>query len=195
MNDKKYKKIKSRTISIAFYTLFAIYYLIGLMRIINGSVIMQISKQLFTVMYVIIPLIIINLPFMLKACGEKSKEKCVKKAFVAAMFFAVIAVITELGLMTYLARFTVDKWESFPHCRYLMTYDLDSNYKIVGMSKNEIINLLGTPNQYNSSFTYGGEAWTYGTKKGFLFDKYYVVEFDKNGIAADTNTGRTSSSL
>lgn len=200
MEDKTEKKIKSRHITISFYTAFTIYFLIGLLRLINGSVIIGVSKILFDIIFIVLPILILALPFILNAMGSKSFGDCVKTAFIVSIIYATLSLGTEFGVKAYFTSFTVNKWANFPDNRYLMIDDLENNYNIIGMSKDEVESLLGS--SYLQNGYYNGrqlsdnvETWTYGIKKEFLADKYYMLVYDRNGIVTETDTGKTTSSL
>lgn len=78
----------------------------------------------------------------------------------------------------YYGHFTPQKWIDNPDHRYLMINSLERKYKIVGMSKQEITDLLGDPtniNQWNGCYEYFID-W------GFMDCVTYDIYFD-NDIA------------
>lgn len=65
--------------------------------------------------------------------------------------------------------------------RWDMMNDLRNKYKLIGMTKNEIINLLGIPeNETNSEFRYYLGYSKRGINTGSL-----IITFDQNKIATE----------
>ena len=184
------KNIKSKHITISFYTGFTLYFLITIiLSIVNGSVINGVSGALFVIMFIVLPLVILILPFILKSVGRKNFGDCVKTALIVSLIYATVSVGTEYGVRAYFTRFNAENWINYPANRHLMINDLEKNYNIIGMSTDEIENLLGSPAQYDS--VANEEALIYGAAKSFFADEYYAVIYDDNGIVTETDSGRT----
>ena len=195
MKDKTEQNLKIRNITIAFYTGFIFYVLISIIvGIVNGSVISGVSEILFIIMFIVLPIIIIVMPFMLKKAGNENFGDCVKTTLIVSLIYAVVSVGTEFGIREYFMHFSADMWNNYPVNRYLMIDDLEKNHKIIGMSTDEIQNLLGSPAQYDT-IQGNKKALIYGGAKKLFTDEYYAVIYDDNNTVTETDTGRTTEVL
>lgn len=187
------KKRKSVSLAAFFYISFPIYCLITIiLQTLNNQAIISTSKILFAVVFIVLPIILLFLPSVLHS-SKKDFGECVKTALIFSLIYATLAAAAEFGIRAYFTSFTAAKWSSFPENRYLMIDDLEKNYNIVGMSTNEVENLLGTAAQHDSIM--GQDALIYGVDKEFFADKYYAIIYDDNGIVTETQVGRTLESL
>ena len=81
--------------------------------------------------------------------------------------------------------FTTEQWNDHPDKRIYMIEDLLNRYNFKSMSKNEIIELLGT----NDCLVLDDEIiYTIGTKNKelFLFYHYFCIKFDDSGNVVET---------
>ena len=183
------KNIKSKHITISFYTGFTLYFLINIiLYIVNGSIINGVSEILFIVMFIVLPIIIMVMPFMLKSAGNENFGDCVKTTLIVSLIYATVSVGTEFGMREYFTAFSIDMWNNYPVNR--LSYDLEKNHKIIGMSTEEIQNLLGSPTQHDT-IQGNNKALIYGIAKELFVDEYYAVIYDDNNIVTETDTGRT----
>lgn len=74
------------------------------------------------------------------------------KKFYTVILFLVIALSLFLFYNKYTHTFSQKKWEDFPARRYKISSDLLENYKIIGLQKNELIELLGEDYIKNEKF-------------------------------------------
>lgn len=181
---------RNRHITISFYTGFTLYFLITvILSIVNGSVINGVSGALFVIMFIVLPIVILILPFILKAVGKKNFGDCVKTALIVSLIYATVSVGTEYGVRAYFTKFNAENWINYPANRHLMIDDLEKKYNIIGMSTDEVENLLGSPEQYDS--VANKDALIYGAAKSFFADEYYAVIYDDNKIVIGTDSGQT----
>lgn len=82
----------------------------------------------------------------------------------------------------YYGHFTPQKWIDYPEYRYLMIDSLEQKYEIVGMSKQDITDLLGNPTNINR---WNG-CYEYFIDSGFIDCVTYDIYFD-NDIAVKTS--------
>ena len=184
-------KLKSKHITISFYTGFTLYFFISIiLSIVNDSVISGVSEILFIIMFIFLPIIIMILPFILRAAGNRNFGDCVKTTFIVSLIYAAVSVGTQYGVRAYFSTFSAENWINYPANRYLMIDDLEKNYNLIGLSTDEVKNLLGSPEQYDTILG-DKEALIYGIDKDFFADKYYAVIYDNSEIVTETDIGRT----
>ena len=64
--------------------------------------------------------------------------------------------------------FTIEKWAHYPSRRLTMYFDLEERYKLKGVTKHEVINLLGIPDDINDDEIYVYDC----TKNNFVYVKF-----------------------
>lgn len=98
------------------------------------------------------------------------------------LFIIIIAiVITTTGLYTYLVKFDPDKWENAaPWHRRIMVNDLIEDYDIIGMSKADIIELLG-----DSEASFGDDDLYYYLGSGLIMSEVYLHVIIEENIVLD----------
>lgn len=64
---------------------------------------------------------------------------------ISSFVLSVLIFVAVCGGYKYYGTFSPDKWRNNVDCRYMMIDNMQKKYKIVGMSKQEIIDLLGKP--------------------------------------------------
>ena len=134
------------------------------------------------------------MPFMLKSAGNENFGDCVKTTLIVSLIYATVSVGTEFGMREYFTAFSIDMWNNYPVNRYLMIDDLEKNHKIIGMSTEEIQNLLGSPTQHDT-IQGNKKALIYGVAKKLFTYEYYAVIYDDNNTVTETDTGRTTEVL
>jgi len=76
--------------------------------------------------------------------------------------------------------FSPEVWDEYPYERGHMVNDLLENYDLVGMTKDEVIELLG-----EKRLTINEYGLIYETSGGFLKDERLFLSVDENGIITD----------
>lgn len=81
-----------------------------------------------------------------------------------------VLVIMMTGLYFYLIQFNPGKWENAaPWHKRIMVNDLLDDYDIIGMSKNEVIKLLG-----ETETSFGGDDLYYYLGSGLIMSEIYL---------------------
>ncbi len=133
-----------------------------------------------------IPLIIVNGLLVLAIVYYKKNKKYLRTSVACATIIGVlISGITFAGINSYSNDFTPDKWKNYPAGRDAMIQDLEEEHNLVGMSKDEIIELLGEPNNI-SQFLYGYETYEYYNHHTYGVGYRYLVNFGEDGIVTST---------
>ena len=146
-------------ITIIFYYVAII--LGGLFNLIFGilgnSIIGNTSMSLFYLLYVILPICLLLVPIYSYFMFKDKNAKIIKCSFVSLILFIVLFFGTVIGLKGYFIKFSKDKWNNYNANRHYMINDIENNYNLIGKSKNEIVQLLGTnyiENTDNSTIMY-----------------------------------------
>ncbi len=102
----------------------------------------------------------------------------------AVIFLCGIGVIS-CGY-AYYGHFTPQKWQNNPECRYLMVDNLEKKYKITGLSKQEITDLLGNPASSHKREQYEYYEYYVGWGDMDIDPTIYTIYFE-NDIVVNTN--------
>lgn len=98
---------------------------------------------------------------------------------------SLVILLCGLGILDggyrYYSHFTTQKWLANPDCRHLMIDSLESKYKILGMPKREITDILGSPTHINQQTG----CYEYYIDPGFIDVLTYDIYFE-NDIAVKT---------
>lgn len=133
-----------------------------------------------------IPLVIVNGLLILAIVYCKKNKKYLRTSVACATIIsALISGITFIGINTYSNDFTPEKWKNHPSGRDAMIQDLEEEHNLVGMSKDEIMKLLGEPDNI-SQFLYGYETYEYYNHGEYGIGYRYLVNFDEDGIVTTT---------
>lgn len=151
---------------------FYSFVLVGLFGIIPDF-----SETLFWIYFLVLPIIILLLPIILKIVFKKQFYKSILLSLIAVVIYFILIFGSSFGIEKYMNKFTIEKWNNEKYCnlRYLMLNDLEEKYKLIGMKKEEVMNILGKEYE-NENYIYyfvGGE---------WLKSFYYCLEYDENDI-------------
>ena len=103
-------------------------------------------------------------------------------SMIISTFFAMILAGGVLfGAKGYISDFTPEKWSGNPNLRYCMTKDLEEEYDIIGLKREEITRLLGSPDFDAES------KMIYIIGMNLIDPIYYEIELE-NGMVAQTRT-------
>lgn len=83
-------------------------------------------------------------------------------------------------------QFTLEKWSECDYCyRQYMIKDLEKQYNIVGMKKEDVQALLG---EASECFGNDNENF-YEIGKTNVFMNFYIITYDDNGVVISAETG------
>ncbi|WP_193224398.1 outer membrane protein assembly factor BamE [Bacillus sp. B1-b2] len=96
----------------------------------------------------------------------------------------VLVCLFMLGLNEYNSNFTSSKWSEKPSKRVEIIDDLLLNYDFKGMTKNEVINILGTPSETEYFKKDNNIVYHLGYERGLISidSEWLVINFDGNEI-------------
>lgn len=99
---------------------------------------------------------------------------CIILAFIITillLFYVIINTNNNMG-------FDIDKWNSKYEERYKMLSSLTSQYDLIGMNRDNIIELLGT----NGIYTNNDSAIEYYVSRGLGDAMFFGIYFNQHGI-------------
>lgn len=121
---------------------------------------------IFPVIHVLLAIITVGIMIAIRGIQQCSFKKSCVRAVVVVLVYAFLTVGTFFIFRGYFLSFTPEKWQRFPNKRSYMLEDLNRDYNLRERSKDEILDLLGMPNN-----TYDG------TDADYIID-YYVGSFN-----------------
>ncbi len=104
-----------------------------------------IGSFLWSLIYIALPIIAFVLPLSLTLIFKHNLKKTILGFVISIIVYAIVAFGTFFAVNTYLSDFTYEKWERYQSERYLMLDDLASEVDFIGMTKDEVIEILGEP--------------------------------------------------
>jgi hypothetical protein len=89
--------------------------------------------------------------------------------------------VTSLSCYVYITAFTPQKWEKYIDERNLMLKDLEKDHTLIGMTVNEVKEILGDPDEES------GNEIEYVIGVGFIDPEMLVLKYDEQ-VIIDTYT-------
>ena len=131
---------------IKLWIIFPVYYLLLLIiSSVNNEAlaINNISSNLYTFLFYFLLLLPIILFFIIK-----DKIKYYMACYIVIIAYAVYGFIISSIYTKDIHTFSKEKWNNSQYCnaRYYMMEDFESKYNLVGMTEEEVYNLLGNTN-------------------------------------------------
>ncbi len=165
-------------VSVIFFVMYSLLFFPILLLFFCGieegwfvSAIDTISFPIFFI-FVIISLVFVYLNsysyiFKYKNIGLKSYLICIVKLITVVVAF--ITIIYSFNFMY--SDFSKESWKTNKNERIFMIDDLIENYKVIGMNKEELINLLGEPDGIDDVFL--------DYSSGYVTIVFYIDNNDK----------------
>ena len=126
-----------------------------------------------------------------------NSSKTIVYSVTAILLILFLTVAALLMVWKYNNTFTVDKWNNEPSERYKIVSDMLSKNKIIGMTENEIINLLGEETEIHPQ-SFKSPILVYSDENTLIYElgaKYIDYEWLiiklNNGIVIDYDFGLT----
>lgn len=99
-----------------------------------------------------------------------------------SLLSAFINATSTVGSYVYLSHYTPEKWDKYPDVRYCMQSSLERQHELVGKTEQEIIELLGEPENIADDYCYRYEYFIgYG-----MIDPYTYDIIFEDGVAVRT---------
>ncbi len=144
MKNKSFSIIISVTwIFLCALATFIIFILSIGMQFLDASVRNVVGSFMWTVIYFALPITAFILAILLKFKFKKSGLIFT----IPILAYAIISFGTIYAINSYLSDFSQDKWVKYQSERYHMLDDMTNEINFVGMSKEEVIKMLGEPNR------------------------------------------------
>ena len=170
------EKMLSILMGVIWFIIISIaWYFSSASGLLFNTIIADTSKVLGYSIYYIIPAIIIFLPIIMRSVLKKTILKSIIIAVCSVIIYIIIFFVLSFGLKRYFSSFSEYKWENYVKNRSLMIEDLNNKYKIVGMEKEKIINLLGRPAYTKKNEDTEEEEFHYYIKQNEDFWFWYLV--------------------
>ncbi len=182
----KKDKILGIVLGILFYVFSSIFFFfLYVIEAITGSI-SDFSSILFYIVYLMIPIIILMLPIIFKFIFNKKFYKSVCYSALMIIFYILLLFLLQLGIRNYFSTFTKEKWtnENWHGFRYLMIEDLEKQYDLIGMNKEEIYQILGEEDRKLYEFN-DSNSLCYSMRNGFFEGDYYIVILNDEDIVID----------
>ena len=173
------KKIKNIVFGIIYYGLLIPICVQLFIAEKYSPIIKNSSYALFVLTIIIVPFLFFLFPlFLIKHFNKKPSESFVI-SFVSLILYIVILWTYSALIMMYSISFTRENWEKHLELRKYMIAEIEHKYNLVGMNKNEIINLLGEPYETNVGICYYTGVLC---RQGY----YFCLTYDKQEIITRT---------
>ena len=113
-----------------------------------------------------VPIIIGIFSLLIKYYRKLSFKKSVLNTLIVFLAYIIITICVHFSCCLYLKSFTFEKWSEYPYQRHIMLEDLTSKHNFIGMSKEEISDILGEPSY----------SWQEGSKQrvGYVIQSLFL---------------------
>ena len=114
---------------------------------------------------------------------EKEAQKAKKRILTTFIFFAAMFVLMGVWCVrfAYWHSFSTKKWMDYPERRAKMTADLLDRYDLVGMSKEQIVELLGPDNNEYGYFNQANRAvYFLGSERTIIDSEWLLIDFEND---------------
>ena len=178
----KTKKAIGIVLGILYYGLGGIgFWFIYVFSRLDG-VIYEFSEELFVACFVMLPIAALLLPIVIRFFLRKKFYQSVLFGMLAAVICLCVIFTVKQGILSYMKDFTAEKWnhDDYTALRYLMIDDLEQKHDLLGMDKEEVIDILGKEGDYNQSLRYHVQ------NIGMLGTQMYCLSYDENGTITST---------
>lgn len=183
------KETSKELLKVALYLL---YVYIWARLILAGGILISFSSILrdflhgtLLILFSVLSLAVLVSPFYLK--------RFIKNRFIvpiAAIVMTVILVCVNYGILyassCYISVFSQEKWARYDSLRTYMVEDMESKYDFIGMTKQQVLDLLGKPYEdtpaENTFSYYIGDA---------VIDPVLYVFYVEDGIIIKTEIQHT----
>lgn len=185
----KKNEILGVVLGILFYLLGSIiFFYLYVFESLSGSI-SDFSSTLFYISYLIIPIIILVMPLIFKFAFKKRFYKSVCYSSLMVIIYIFILLLLTFGIKKYFNTFTTEKWsnDNWHGFRYLMIEDLEKQYNLIGMKKEEIYQILGKEDRTLKEFD-DNSSLCYSMRNGFFEGDYYIIILNDENIVTDIQT-------
>lgn len=112
---------------------------------------------------------------------KKEKRNFFRIGLISTVTFVFIGFIGFASFHSYYSNFTPEKWATNQCVRNIMMNDLKDNHALIGMSKTQVIEMLGTPDVIADDNLFYYQYGKYGKISLFFVDeKVYNIEIYSN---------------
>ena len=174
-------------LGILYYVLSVIFYFyLFIIEALAGSI-SDFSSILFYICYAVLPIILLAMPLIIKFIFKKKFYKSIIYSMFSVIIYLIILVIMTFGIRQYFKTFSTERWsnESWNSFRYLMLDDLEEKYDLVGMTKEEVHELLGEED-VELEWLITDYAIGYSVRDGFMEGYYYYIYLEENDVVVRT---------
>lgn len=168
-------------LAILLYCIGLISYLI--IKLFGNAIILNLANGVLSVIFILIYLLAIILPAIF------CKKLKIWLMPLIMIISSVSAVFINKGIYhigkIYISSYTREKWDKYENLRYNMIDDLESKYNFIGMSEEEIIDILGEPMTVSDHIDPEYYRYEYYIDDGFMDPWTYDIIF-RNGVAVES---------
>lgn len=174
---------RTKIISIILLFLYLIYYSL----IISWIKFMHSEINIYSVVGIFVPFIL----FLLITYGLFKTSGLISKKYITInLILIILPVLISFGLVVYNeaeSKFNYEKWIGKQDKRVWMVDDLLEKHKILNMSKDDIIKLLGKPSDTQYFKEVDNIVYYLGAERGLvrIDSEWLVIWFDEKDTAID----------
>lgn len=128
------------------------------------------------------PLLLAIIIIFIEFVFLKRKNMILKICFSLVLLFGIsISIVPFLAAESnvYVSKFSIANWESVPNLRYESVKNLENTYPLIGMSSNELFDLLG-PENYQTE-NYNSISYYWDLKNSLSINNEYLKIVVSNG--------------
>lgn len=166
-------------VTIWIFIIASIFAISMVLQIYNSTIKNVIGKFWWSFLYVLLPMFILVIPLLVKYIAKCKERTILVYSFILIILYVSIIYTTHVVTYKYIQDFTTQKWLDFKYERILMLDDLKNKYNLVGMSIEDIKNLLGSPDvESDNEIEYViDEGWIDPEMLVLRFENQIIIDF------------------
>ncbi|MDO4282505.1 MAG: hypothetical protein Q4D02_02620 [Clostridia bacterium] len=175
-------------LGIVYYIVnFIFFFYLYIFAVLVGTII-DFSSILFNICFIFLPIILLIIPLVCKLMLKRNFYKSILIGIISIMIYFIFLFMMKFGINCYFKSFTSEKWsnDTWHTFRYIMLDDLEEKYCLEGMTKSEIYEILGKPDQELEKSN-GECTICYSIKNEFLEGDYYHIYLNENNVVIRTS--------
>ena len=131
--------------AISLVVISAVFYVTMLLQVFNNAVDAILSDFVWTIVYFVLPIIAFLLPIVLSLALKTDIKRACLLTLASVLVYVVISVGIYISANAYFKSFTPQKWMEYEDQRWLMLEDMAEETDFRGMTREEVVEILGEP--------------------------------------------------
>ena len=130
------------------FLILSLFYIATFMIVMfsfDSSLLLDIFGTGLIYFFIAIPIILAIYSLYLKYKRKFSFTKTIMYSVISILIYIFVVIGTHMVAEYQFKSFSLEKWTTYPYQRYRMLDDMTSKYNFIGMSRENVMEILGNP--------------------------------------------------